>query len=354
MTRANRGWMRWCCFCKTPFPLPGVNCYNSLAMEYTDRIYGATDITEPIIQEIIASEPMQRLKKVNQYGASFYRFSHLTTNRFEHCVGVYLLLRKFNATLEEQIAGLLHDVPHTAFSHVVDFVFGGSEVGTFHEEFHKEVIMDSELPAIFAKYNIPLDTILDKHKFHLLERDLPDLCMDRIDYFYRDLVTDNMMDLTAANTLLDKMVRFEDTIVFEDQAAARQFADQFRRGDEQLWGHPLQAALYHLFAEALKTALFENIITFKDLFSIDEVVYKKLAQAKHPLITKNLNLVKQIKVVEDPAKYDFYIRTKIRMVDPYVLVDGELVRLSHLDTEFNDIQEAYREKRQLGYYLRIV
>ena len=49
---------------------------------------------------------MQRLKRVNQYGAGFYRFAHLTTNRFEHCV-VYLLLRQFNATLEEQIAGLL-------------------------------------------------------------------------------------------------------------------------------------------------------------------------------------------------------------------------------------------------------
>lgn len=323
-------------------------------MQYTDRIYGTTEITEPIIQDIILSEPMQRLKKVNQYGASFYRFSHLTTNRFEHCVGVYLLLRKFNATLEEQVAGLLHDVPHTAFSHVVDFVFGGSEVGTFHEEFHKEVIMNSELPAIFKKYNLSIDTLLDKHRFHLLERDLPDLCMDRIDYCYRDLVTDNIMTLDVAKKLLEKMVRFEDTIVFEDQAAAREFADYFRKGDEQLWGHPLQSALYYLFAEALKTALFENIITFKDLFSVDEKVYDKLAHANHPLITKNLDLVKHTKVIEDPVKYDFYIKTKIRMVDPYVLVDGELVRLSHLDLKFDAIQEAYRAKRQLGYYLRFV
>jgi len=323
-------------------------------MNYTDRIYGTTEITEPIIQDIIQSEPMQRLKKVNQYGASFYRFSHLTTNRFEHCVGVYLLLRKFNATLEEQVAGLLHDVPHTAFSHVVDFVFGGSEVGTFHEEFHKEVIMNSELPEIFQRHHLPLSTVFDKHKFHLLERDLPDLCMDRIDYCYRDLVTDNIMTLEVAQKLLETMVRFEDTIMFEDQAAAREFADYFRKGDEQLWGHPLQSALYHLFAEALKTALFENIITFKDLFSVDEKVYDKLAQSHHPLITKNLALVKHTKVVEDPTRYDFYIKTKIRMVDPYVLVDGEPTRLSQLDSEFHAIQEAYRLKRQLGYYLRFI
>lgn len=323
-------------------------------MNYSDRIYGPTEITEPIIQEIIASEAMQRLLKVNQYGASFYRFSHLTTNRFEHCVGVYLLLRKFNATLEEQIAGLLHDVPHTAFSHVVDFVFGGSEVGTFHEEFHKEVVMNSTLPSIFTKHGFDIDTVLDKHRFRLLERDLPDLCMDRIDYFFRDLVTDRILTLEQAQTILSKMIRFEDTIAFEDMASARTFADYFRKGDQQLWGHPLQAALYYLFAEALKTALFENIISFKDLFSIDEVVYDKLAAANHPLIKKNLARVKQIQVVEDPVHYDFYIRTKIRMVDPYVITDGVPVRLSHLDSDFNTVQEAYRAKRQTGYYLRMI
>ncbi|MFA6475430.1 MAG: HD domain-containing protein [Patescibacteria group bacterium] len=323
-------------------------------MDYIDRIYGSTDITEPVILEIMASDAMQRLKKVNQYGASFYRFSHLTTNRFEHCVGVYLLLREFNATLEEQIAGLLHDVPHTAFSHVIDFVFGGSEVGTFHEEFHKEVIDNSTIPAILKKYGFNLTQLMDKHRFHLLERDLPDLCMDRIDYCYRDLVTDRIMTLEEVKYLRSHMIRYEDYLIFDDEKAARMFADKFRLGDQRLWGHPLQAALYYLFANALKVALFENIITFKDLFSVDEVVYEKLAQSKHPLIVKNLAQVKQIHVVEDSADYDFYIKTKIRMVDPFILINGALVRLSYCDKAFQALQESYRQKRQEGYYLRIV
>lgn len=323
-------------------------------MQYTDRIYGSSDIVDPVIAEIIASEAMQRLKRVNQYGASFYRFAHLTTNRFEHCVGVYLLLRQFNATLEEQIAGLLHDVPHTAFSHVVDFVFGGAEVGTFHEEFHKEVIHNSTIPTILEKHGFQLDHIMDKHRFHLLERDLPDLCMDRVDYCFRDLVTDNMMTIQQVEQLLSNMTRFEDKIVFENQESARLFADKFRQGDAQLWGHPLQSALYYLFAEALKTALFENIITFKDLFSVDEAVYDKLAQSNHPLITKNLQMVKTAKVQEDPGQYDFYIKTKIRLVDPLVLVGGAALRLSHLDDQFRQTQEDYRQKRQEGYYLKFV
>lgn len=323
-------------------------------MHYNDRIYGVTEITEPVIIELMQCDAMQRLKLVNQYGASFYRFSHLTTNRFEHCVGVYLLLRKFNASLEEQIAGLLHDAPHTAFSHVIDFVFGGSQVGTFHEEFHQEVIMNSQVPAILERYGFDLNQLFDKHRFHLLERDLPDVCMDRVEYFFRDLVTDNMLELSEVAIILKDMIRVDDQLAFENQTTARRFADKYREADEKLWGHPLQAALYHLFAEAIKIALFDNIITFKDLFSVDEVVYDKLAQSKHPKIVANLEKVKHIKVRQDPANYDFYIKTKLRVIDPFVLVNGELVRLSHLDEAFNELNEAYRERKQKGLYLKII
>ena len=112
-------------------------------MEYTDKIYGKIKIDEPVINDLIASEPLQRLKAVNQYGASFYRFPHLTTNRFEHSVGVYYILKRLGASVEEQIAGLLHDVPHTAFSHVSDIVFE-DPTQTFHEKFHEKIILHKD------------------------------------------------------------------------------------------------------------------------------------------------------------------------------------------------------------------
>lgn len=324
-------------------------------MTYEDRIYGTTEINEPVIEALIASDAMQRLKKVNQYGASFYRFSHLTTNRFEHCVGVYLLLRKFNATIEEQIAGLLHDVPHTAFSHVIDFVFGGSEVGTFHEEFHKEVILNSEIPSILEEHGFNLEQLLDKHRFHLLERDLPDVCMDRVDYFFRDLVTDNLLTDEQVQYILNDMTRVEDNVAFENPDAAKLFTEKYLEGDRKLWGEPLQAALYHLFAEAIKIALFDGIITFKDLFAVDDVVYEKLVNANHPKITSNLERVKHIKVIENPSDYDFYIKTKLRIIDPWVVQDdNSLERISRIDPDVREMNEQYRKQKQEGMYLKII
>lgn len=150
-----------------------------------DRVYGKIKITNPLIIELIKSSPMQRLKGINQSGGPVFLEPNRDITRYEHSIGVWYLLNKYGANLEEQVAGLLHDTPHTAFSHVIDFVFQ-SEDHTFHEKFMEKVILFSEIPTILKKYNINVGTILDKERFHLLDAELPDLSADRIDYFLRD------------------------------------------------------------------------------------------------------------------------------------------------------------------------
>ena len=332
-------------------------------MNYKDKIYGQFEINEPVVLELLESKPMQRIKKVNQYGASAYRFSHLTTTRFEHCLGVYYILNRLNATLEEQIAGLLHDVPHTVFSHVIDFVFGGEAKTPFHEEFHEHIINSSEIPEILKKYNINSANIFNHSQYKLLERDLPDLCADRIDYFFRDMVTDKVMDKKEVEEYFQDMIRFENDIVFEHQDMAKKFAERFREASERLWGNPYQAALYHIFAEAIKIGLMENIISFKDLFSTDEIVYNKLTSSNNDAILYRLNLVKDLKIkepsvakaMEDRNKkdYDFFVKAKIRVVNPYILKQGKLVRLSVLDPDFHRQNQAYYDKKREGFYIKI-
>ena len=75
-------------------------------MEINDCVYGKCEITEPVLVELIHSKPLQRLKGIMQSGARVYIFSNRDVTRYEHCVGVMLLLRKLGASIEEQIAGL--------------------------------------------------------------------------------------------------------------------------------------------------------------------------------------------------------------------------------------------------------
>ncbi len=92
-----------------------------------DPLYGKFEITEPILIELINSKPIQRLKKIWQHGLPQKYYYRKTFTRYDHSIGVMLLLRKLNASLEEQIAGLLNDASHAAFSHVVDFLYKNKE-----------------------------------------------------------------------------------------------------------------------------------------------------------------------------------------------------------------------------------
>ena len=118
-------------------------------MNINDKVYGEITIDEPVLLELIQSKPIQRLKGINQAGASQYALKHKTISRYEHSVGVMILLKKLNASVEEQIAGLLHDIPHTAFSHVIDFAFKDTDhKHEFHEKFHEQIILQSEMKTI--------------------------------------------------------------------------------------------------------------------------------------------------------------------------------------------------------------
>ncbi len=63
-------------------------------MNINDRVYGRTIIQEPILIELINSKPIQRLKGINQAGASQYAIEGKTVTRYEHSLGVMILLRE--------------------------------------------------------------------------------------------------------------------------------------------------------------------------------------------------------------------------------------------------------------------
>jgi HD superfamily phosphohydrolase len=98
-------------------------------MEIVDRIYGVVQIDEPVLLDLMQSAAMRRLQGVLQHGISGLLGVTRPTSRFEHSIGVMILVSRLGASLDEQIAALLHDVSHTAFSHVVDYVFNGHDSG---------------------------------------------------------------------------------------------------------------------------------------------------------------------------------------------------------------------------------
>jgi HD superfamily phosphohydrolase len=325
-------------------------------MQITDRVYGKIAITDEVLIELIHSAPIQRLKRIDQAGAFQYALPGKTVSRYEHTVGVMLLLRKLGASLEEQIAGLLHDVPHTAFSHVIDFVFQSKEHShDFHEKFHEKILMASEIPAILKKYGFDIARLLDEHNFSLLERSAPDLCADRIDYALRDFAAFEDA-ATKARKYMPSLCVHNGEIIFKNRNAAVKFAEHFIRMNEQYWAHQINVAMYQILADAMKIAMERGILTEKDLFQDDAHVYSKLKSSHNPEILKLLGFLRpDLKLVEDSESCQFHSRTKLRYVDPKFLnPDGTVSKVSDNNQKFATRLNKYKVWVEKGHHIRIV
>lgn len=321
-----------------------------------DKIYGNLFIEDPVVGEIIQSAPVQRLHHLAQHGASIQRKPHLDTTRFEHSVGVFYLLQTWDAPIEEQIAGLLHDVNHLAFSHVIDFVFG-SDKQEFAEQFHRQVIMNSDIPDILRRYGIDPEPIIAFKDFPLLEQSLPDLCADRFDYFLRDTVADGNMTVEEGLSILDDVRILDGSVIaFETEDVARDMAERFRHQNTSLWASPLDMTLFTLLAQAIRISLDKKVIDMKDLFGTDMEVWNKMYSKGPKEVQALLNLIKRanVQMVEEGQPYDYHVKSKIRLVDPLVIVGDSVERLSEIDGEFAVATADYMNAHAPGCFVKIV
>ncbi len=320
-------------------------------MKFSDPVYGTVAVDHPVLQDLTETQPVQRLKHVHQSGPTPFFMDKAAVTRFQHSRGVMALLNRFDAPVEEQIAGLLHDVPHTAFSHVADFVFPNEE-HEYHEQFLEKIVYDSEIPTILDQYGFDPDRVLDDSGFGLLERDLPDLCGDRIDYFLRDMQVvagKNMVQLLNALAVRDG--RF----VLTDPSAAEQYALQYIEADNRFWANPKEVAIYDLFADAVRRALDTGLLSENDLFGTDNEVYTTLTEADDELIQEQLALLQNgFEIEPDADDPDLTVSTKVRYVDPLVVTDEERYRISERSDTVRAAITEHEEDVGSGYRLRII
>lgn len=324
-------------------------------MLYHDTIYGPAEIAEPVLLDLIASDAMQRLKGVLQHGITALIGITAPTSRFEHSVGTMLLTRRLGAGLEEQIAALLHDVSHTAFSHVIDFAFEGRDGQSYHEEKKAEYLAASDLPARLAAHGYAWRDFLDETAFPILEQPAPALCADRLDYFLRGCIPLRLATPDAIRRALDGLTLIDRRIAMRDRAAARWLAYTYIESDRTSWSDPREVGLYELTARAIKAALDSGLIGEADFWSTDAALWRRLGETEDPALKALLALISpDTRFVLDEDAPSFRVRAKRRTVDPALAADGGAVPLSALDREFARYRNAYFGDGHLALPLKIV
>ncbi len=299
-------------------------------------------MNDKLLVELINSKAFQRLKLISQQGvpANFLPKTTPAYSRYEHSIGVMAILRKLGASQEEQAAGLLHDVSHTAFSHIVDYVIGSGVNEDYQDSTHKEFFLPgSELANILEKNSLDPKMVSNLEIHGLLERHQPELCADRLDYTLRYHAHNG--DRAFVKRCIESITVSAGAMAFSSLDPAREFAERHlatwnaKRGGyaEKGWD---MAVRWYLFSSALKIALSKNIITMEDFKQNDDHVIGMIDKAGDAGIAKILEILKnkmEFTLSEDDPKVE--IRFKFRYVDPLFIDEGDSVkRVSEADPDF--------------------
>ncbi len=327
-------------------------------MIFKDSVYGDVIFKDKVFVDLINTDLMKRLKKINQGGPFVllrpdHKWRNLKTTRFDHSIGVCILLKKFDSSLEEQIAGLLHDVSHTVFSHALDFLFNRNVQHDYHEMFHDQMILNSNVPSILKECDFDVHDFLDEKKFTLLEKELPDLCADRIDYFFRFMLEYGKISKKQIDDIFNAFLIHDNEIILSDITQARFFAEKYIEANTLSWCNPLQASFFHTVSETLKIAISKGIVTKRDLFTTDDEVINKLRGTNDAKIKEMLNLMHDIEVIEGNKDYDIHLKSKVRYTDPKILIDGKISRLSEIDDEYKKLMKNFIAERSKGFFVKI-
>jgi HD superfamily phosphohydrolase len=325
-------------------------------MYYNDMVYGTVQIEQPVLLDLMQSQAMRRLHGVLQHGISGLIGVTTPITRFQHSVGVMLLVQQMGGNLEEQIAALLHDVSHTAFSHVVDYVFGGHDSQAYHEEIKEPFLAASDVPQLLEKHGYDWHDFLDDEQYPLLEQPSPHLCADRLDYFLRDSLGLSLATPAHIRFLLGHLTTHEGRIATDDVAAARWLGYTFMAADEASWANFQEVGLYELTARAIRRALDIGALQEKDLWGVDRVVWKQLQAIPDPDLQELLQLISpQTRFVWDEEHPTFVISTKLRSVDPDVVTDdGQTAPLSQLDFQFARQRRRYHAGKEGPWPMRVL
>ncbi|MBQ5462387.1 MAG: HD domain-containing protein, partial [Bacteroidaceae bacterium] len=164
------------------------------------------------IQRIAATPAMQRLDGVGmncgcEY-TNFPRFRNIRRyTRYEHSIGVGLIVWHFTHDIQQSIAALLHDIATPTFAHVIDFLHGDYEKQETTEEHTLEMIsLSSEIVEILHEYSLQPIDVADYHLYPIADNDTPQISADRLEYTLGNIITYHLDTLETVQQIYQSLI----------------------------------------------------------------------------------------------------------------------------------------------------
>ena len=307
------------------------------------------------LTELASTAAMQRLKGAGMdCGCEYTSFpifhNRQPANRFDHSLGVGLIVWNFTKDIRQATAGLLHDIATPAFSHVVDFVRGDHENQEATEGETEKIISGSlDIQQILHKYGMSTSEVDDYHQYPIADNDIPGVSADRLEYTLKNMIR------YGGETVTDITEYYADLTVIKNEAGKDELA--FNTADIcyrfvtgalpvfRLYCSDQDRYSMELLALILKEAFVRKLFTDQDLYRSEKEIIELLRG--DPVMKERWKWYSGLYHMETSSHKpdDSWIKVsaKKRYVDPLVKGKGRAMDL------FGDYRDSINEYLNEGF-----
>lgn len=295
------------------------------------------------IFEYVKAPEMQRLKGIGM--SCGVNFSKLRPNvmfysRYEHSIGVALIVWNFTKDKKQALAGLFHDIANPAFSHCIDFLNGDYETQESTEELTTKIISESEyIMNLLNRDGIKLEEVDDYKLYPIADNDTPKISADRLEYSLsngfslEDFWEDGEIEKIYSNLEILKNETKEIELGFKDEEVAKLFINKIKL----LWiDYVEDRFIMEIVVKVVKKLNEAGLVQIEDLYRLSEFEIIDLAKKSNILEVKTLvSYIEQTKDLyesDEEVEGRFCIKcpAKYRYIDPLVQQNDNVVRLTSI------------------------
>lgn len=305
---------------------------------------GAWDGSLEVIKAILESKALYRMAQIDQGGTAghlgrgypFSRKEHMETTagaiyfntigrQCQESLPNYIGKEteraeqiKTISSIIAIIAGLTHDVSHTAFSHLAELVkenhHGAHEI-SYQDKIHLEALEKSDISDICKKFNIPIKW-LDPDIHPILEAPSGKMSADRI-YNINTALAYFIETKAGCKEIFNSCIFNEEKKlwIFNSLVYAHRFANLPLEFITTVWNSHPNFVEYRIFAEVIKYAIKEKIISWEDFDrGTDLDIMQKLKASTDHFILYTLS---QLSAKNFPNTYTIYNGTEPKQFENY-------------------------------------
>ena len=264
------------------------------------------------IKKYLDVPSLTRLKNIGYFcgmdyaSKNIYNFKEYIT-RFDHSLSTALLTFKLTKNKIETLAALFHDIATPCFSHVIDYMNKDYENQESTEEYTSEIIkQDKKLQDYLKEDKINIEDIINFKKYNIVDNKRPKLCADRLDGIILNGISwaKNINEWDIKEIVSDlKVYDNEDKekeLGFKSKDIALKTI-KINEEIEKLYHSSEDNYMMELLADITRISIENKIITYKDLYYLDEPnLFKKIKESKVEKLKNLLDKFENIKKSEIP------------------------------------------------------